>query len=66
MDDQFITTAEAAKVLDVAQVTVNRLIYRGILKAVKFGPVWQVEKSSVEAYREASEGKAKHDPTRGK
>jgi len=66
MDDQFMTTADAAKLLDVAQVTVNRLIYRGVIKAEKFGPVWRVERSSVEAYREASDGKAKHDPTRGK
>ena len=66
MPEDYITTAQAAEILGVAQTTVARLIYRKVLKAEKFGPVWQVERGSVEAYRQANEGKAKHDPTRTK
>jgi len=65
MDERYITTAEAAKLLDVAQVTVNRLIYKGMVKAEKFGPIWRVEKDSIDAYLKANLGKSKNDPTRG-
>lgn len=62
----YITTNQAANILDVTITTISRLINRGILRGQKFGPVWQVEKKSVDEYLERNSGKSKNDPTRGK
>lgn len=61
-----MTSAEAAEYLDVSITTISRLINRGILRGDKFGPVWMVERSSVQEYQERNSGKPKHDPTRGR
>jgi excisionase family DNA binding protein len=64
--EDFMTTVEAAKTMNVSITTVSRLINRGILKGQKFGPVWMVDRDSVQDYLERNEGKAKNDPTRGR
>lgn len=46
-----LTTAEAAAILQVSRRRVLELIRLGTLKATRFGIVWQVEESSVEAYK---------------
>lgn len=63
--DDIISTKEAAKILDVAQETVSRLIHRGLLKGKKLGTAWAVSTASVYAYKEMVQGKEKNDPTRG-
>lgn len=62
----FITTREAAEILGVSITSISRLINRGVLKGERFGPVWMVERASVEDYRERNADKQKNDPTRGK
>lgn len=64
--ENFITTKEAATILDIRIETVSRLIHRGILKGERFGPVWMVDKDSVNQYFTNSANKSKNDPTRKK
>lgn len=46
-----LTTQQAADELKVSRRRVNELIALGTLKAEKFGPAWQVDSVSVEAYK---------------
>ncbi len=62
--EDFMTTAEAASMLDIAQVSIIRLIRKNVLKAKKFGHIYMVDRESVEAYQKANEGKSRHDPSR--
>jgi len=48
-----LTTQQAADELKVSRRRVNTLIALGTLKAEKFGAAWQVERESVEAYRDS-------------
>ena len=55
---EYLTTAEAAEILNVDEGHVRRLCINGTLEADKFGKSWAVKRASVEAY-------AKNRPKRG-
>lgn len=61
-----MSTRDAAKILEVSERTIFRLIERELIKAEKFGNYWSIDPASVEAYKETIKGKSKFDPTRGK
>jgi excisionase family DNA binding protein len=47
---EYITTEEAASILKLTSSRVRQLVRSEILRAVKFGRDWQVERQSVEEY----------------
>jgi excisionase family DNA binding protein len=53
--DDWITTAEAAKLSGYTLYHVRRLITSDKLKARKWGPVWQVSRRALLAYVRAAE-----------
>jgi excisionase family DNA binding protein len=65
MDDDIMTTVQAAEFLGIAPASVARLIRRGQLKGKRFGKSWMVYRSSVEDFLQKTEGKSKFDRTRG-
>ena len=65
MSQVIITTKQAAQILGMTQENVARLLRIGRLEGTRLGRDWAVYRSSVEDYREQTEGKTKHDPTRG-
>ena len=52
MFDKYITSPQAAKILDVDRVTVARLIREGKIPASKFGDRWFIERDVVEKFAE--------------
>lgn len=62
----YLTVEETASALKYHADSVRRLIRQGRLKADKKGTMWLVYCEAVEDYRKAIQGKAKHDPTRGR
>jgi excisionase family DNA binding protein len=50
MNEEWITTAEAAKLGNYHPETIRELVREGRVKGRKFGPVWQVSKSSLLEY----------------
>lgn len=50
-----ITVKEAAAILNRSNSWVHSLIQRKKVEARKFGPIWLVDKASLEAYIEARE-----------
>jgi excisionase family DNA binding protein len=65
MADEFMTTREAARYLDLSITVLTRKARRGELGAVKRGNGWVFPKSQIEAYARAVAGKSLNDPTRG-
>lgn len=61
---EYVTTDEAAEVLDYHVNSVRRLIRRGKLRAEKKG-VWLIRRDSLKDFRKKLEGRSKHDPTLG-
>lgn len=64
--DLYMPTSEAAQVLGFTLQGVSNLIRQKKLEAIKFGKVYLVSRASVKAYKEATKGKNKRDPHRGK
>jgi excisionase family DNA binding protein len=52
MFDQFITSPQAAKILNIDRITVARLIREGKIPATKFADRWLIEKAAVEKFAE--------------
>lgn len=48
----FVTTAEAARVLEVTAAQVARLCRDGVLEGTRFGTAWGVAIADVERYRQ--------------
>lgn len=48
--EQWLTCKEVAEHWQLSQNTVNRMIKRGELEAVRFGTVWRIPAASVAAY----------------
>jgi excisionase family DNA binding protein len=46
----FMTVPEVAKTLRLSQVTINRLIHKHELKALRFGKVYRIPKAEVERF----------------
>jgi excisionase family DNA binding protein len=65
MLEDYITTQEAARILNMTVQGVRQRARQGDLGAVKFGGVWFLRRDDVIEYRDRVRGKAKHDPTRG-
>ena len=64
--EDLLTSREAAEVLGLTPAGLRRKARLGQLEAVKRGGVWWFLSESVEQYAEKVEGKARHDPTRGR
>ncbi len=50
MSEEWITTAEAAEISNYHPETIRDLVREGRVKGQKFGPVWQVSKTSLLEY----------------
>lgn len=50
--NQYVTTDQAAEMLNVVPTSINHLIYNGKLKAIRLGRIWMVFLPSIENYRE--------------
>lgn len=61
--DDYLTTEDAATILDVDPHHVALLCRRGTLKGRRFGRAWQVSRSSVEQYRNDPKRKPKQKAT---
>lgn len=64
--DLYCSTQVAAETLGFTLQGVSNLIRQKKLEAIRFGKVYLVSKKSVIAYQEATKGKSKNDPHRGK
>jgi excisionase family DNA binding protein len=62
----FVTTEEAARILQFHVEHVRRLLREGDLKGEKIGTAWLVLKKSVEDYQEQNKDLSKFDPRRGR
>jgi len=62
----FVTTEEAARILQFHVEHVRRLLREGDLKGEKIGTAWLVLKKSVEKYIKETEGMNKFDPRRAR
>jgi excisionase family DNA binding protein len=62
--DDYVTTEEAAKELDLHVETVRLFLRYKKLDGMKVGRTWIVSRKSIRDYQEQTEGKEKHDPTR--
>jgi excisionase family DNA binding protein len=63
---EFVTTQEAAKILDYHVEHVRKMLRDGNLKGAKMGHTWLVLRKSVEKYRKDTAGLNKFDPRRTK
>ena len=61
---EFVTTEEAAKMLQFHVEHVRRMLREGNLQGIRMGRTWLVLKKSVLGYMEATEGLNKFDPRR--
>lgn len=48
----FLTTQQAADLLDLDRRTILKYIQRGLIQARKFGRDWQIDPAEVERYRQ--------------
>ena len=62
----FITTEDAARMLNFHVEHVRRLLREGDLKGEKIGTTWLVLRKSVEEYIKETEGMNKFDPRRAR
>ncbi len=62
----FVTTKEAAQMLQFHVEHVRRLLREGDLKGEKIGAAWLVLKKSVKDYQEQNKEFGKFDPRRGR
>jgi excisionase family DNA binding protein len=53
-DDSLMTLREVAKYLHVVPLTVQRMIYRGDLPAIKVGSRWRIRRQDLEDYLKRS------------
>ncbi len=64
---EFMTTQEAAKILELHVVTIRNMIRIKKLEGLKVGgKTWLVSKKSVEKYRSKTVDMSKNDPRRGR
>ncbi len=63
----YISTEDAAKLLNLHVVTIRNMIRTNKLEGVKIGgKTWLVSKKSVEKYRNETADMSKNDPRRGR
>jgi excisionase family DNA binding protein len=63
MDGDWITTAEAAEISGYHPEYLRRLTRKGVIKARKFGIVWQVSRNSLITYLQKA--KSSEDKRKG-
>jgi len=63
MAEDWITTAEAARLSGYHPTYLRDLIRAGGIKAQKFGPIWQIDRASLLVYMRAADKSA--DKRRG-
>lgn len=64
---EFLSTEEAAKLLNLHVVTIRNMIRAKKLDGIKVsGKTWLVSKKSVEKYRRETVDMSKNDPRRGR
>lgn len=63
--EEFMTTQEAAALLDYHLESVRRMLRDNELEGIKLGREWLVSRKSVKDYLEKASGFEKHDPRRG-
>ena len=62
---EFMTTQEAAKVLDFSSaMSVRNLVYKNKLEGIRFGRTLLIPKKAIKTYLEKTKGMNKHDPRR--
>lgn len=62
---EFMTTQEAAALLDYNQESVRRMLRDNELEGIKWGREWLVSRKSVHDYLLRTAGMEKNDPRRG-
>jgi excisionase family DNA binding protein len=66
MTDELITTAEAADISGYHPEYIRSLLKEGRIEGNKFGPIWQVRKTSLTEYLEKMDGKgSRRGPKKG-
>ena len=61
---EFVTTEEAAKMLDFTVASVRQLVYKKKLESLRFGRSLLIPKKAVKEYLEKTRGMSKNDPRR--
>jgi excisionase family DNA binding protein len=61
----YITTNEAAEILDVTPEACRRYARAGRFGAHKRGGIWWLEEAAIREYKHRIAGKGRFDPTRG-
>lgn len=61
----YVTTVEAARVLNLHIITVRRAVASGVLASVKVGNLRLVSLGALKDYQRARQGMSKFDPRRG-
>ena len=61
----WLTTEEAARILGYHPESIRRLLRKGSLSGIKYGPVWFVDNNSVQEFKKHKGKLEKHDPRRG-
>ncbi|MEW6285031.1 MAG: helix-turn-helix domain-containing protein [Chloroflexota bacterium] len=62
--EEFMTTKEAAEVLDFTVASVRQLVYKKKLEGIRFGRSLLIPKKAVKEYLEKTRGMSKNDPRR--
>jgi excisionase family DNA binding protein len=62
----YLTTAEAARMLGFTPQSVRNLVYRGTLQGVRVGRAVLISRAELRAYQKRTNGMSRNDPRRGK
>jgi excisionase family DNA binding protein len=62
--DNYITTNEAAEILDVTAEAVRRHARNGRFGALKRGGIWWLEHEAILEYKRRTAGQDRYDPTK--
>jgi len=65
-EDQFVSSSEAAKLLEAAHITVSQLCQHGRLPAVKIANRWLIRKDVLEEFAKTYVPKVGHPRTKRK
>ncbi len=61
---EFMTTEEAAKVLDYSVESVRQMVFKKKIESIRFGRSILIPKRAVKEYLEKTKGMRKNDPRR--
>ena len=66
LDDHYVSSAEAAKVLGIHPLAIQRLIRRGQLAGEKIADRWMIDRKQLEEFAKTYEGKPGRPRTKRK